>query len=430
MATPTEKTGDIQVYCSYSELVDVEKVVPNPRNPNQHPDAQVELLAKIIRAHGWRAPITVSRRSGFIVRGHCRLLAARHLGLDKVPVDFQDYASEAEEHADLIADNRVAELAEIDDDALLGLMRDLDGMGYDLNLTGYTGEDLDSLFTSGQGELEAHDDGFDVEAAVEEIKEPVTRPGDLWILGEHRLLCGDSTKTEDVRRLMDGKRAILFATDPPYLVDYDGTNHPHAWNKPDTNKDWSNSYGAGNWDESGKNDDLYDHFISVAIQEAITENAAWYCWHASRRQAMLEAVWNKYGAFVHQQIIWIKDRPILTRSWYMWQHEPCLMGWHKGHKPPKVAEDYPSTVWDIPTVAPGSKTEHPTSKPVELFATPMLQHTKPGELCYEPFCGSGSQLIAAEQLHRVCYAMEISPVYCDVIVRRWEQLTGKKAVRL
>jgi DNA modification methylase len=180
---------------------------------------------------------------------------------------------------------------------------------------------------------------------------------------------------------MHNHKAILFASDPPYLVDYDGTNHPSKQGDPDKNKDWGSSYGI-TWDDSSQGPELYEGFIKAAIEHAILPNAAWYCWHASRRQAMVEGVWEKFGAFVHQQIVWAKDRGILTRSYYLWQHEPCFFGWLKGNKPPRVSDDYPSTVWTLPTVKVGEKTEHPTSKPVEVFAIPMRQHTRPGEVCY------------------------------------------------
>jgi DNA modification methylase len=143
---------------------------------------------------------------------------------------------------------------------------------------------------------------------------------------------------------------------------------------------------------------------------------------------MVESVWEKFGAFAHQQIVWAKDRGILTRSYYLWQHEPCFFGWLKGHKPPRVSDDYPSTVWNLPTVKVGEKTSHPTSKPIEVFAIPMRQHARPGEVCYEPFSGSGSQIIAGEQTGRRVCAIEISPVYVDVAVKRWQAATGKPAV--
>jgi len=255
------------------------------------------------------------------------------------------------------------------------------------------------------------------------------RSGDLWRLGDHRLLCGDSTNKDHAIKLMNGERAVLFATDPPYLVEYDGTNHPHKWNDPperkNKNKDWSETYH--DWDSAEDQPGLYEGFVSVALEHAITGDAAWYCWHASRRQAMLESIWEQFGAFVHQQIIWVKNRPILTRSWYMWSHEPCFFGWLRGNKPKRCASDYPSSTWHVETVAAFAKTEHPTSKPIEIFAIPIRQHTEAGDLCYEPFAGSGTQIIAAERLRRRCFAIEREPKYCDVILRRWEAETGQEA---
>jgi len=270
----------------------------------------------------------------------------------------------------------------------------------------------------------AADPGPQIDKAAELQGKWGTALGQVWEIPSlmapdrcHRLMCGDCTDRESVRRLMTNERAILFATDPPYLVGYDGTNHPHKWSQPDKNKDWSESYGV-HWDEGEPDGELYRGFIRCALDVAIEPNAAWYCWHASKNQAMLETVWDEFGAFVHQQIIWVKDRAVLTRSWYMWQHEPCFFGWVKGNKPPRTAEDYPHTVWNIPTVAPGTTTLHPTSKPVEVFAIPMRQHCRAGDICYEPFAGSGSQLVAGEQTGRLVYGMEISPAYVAVILER------------
>ena len=405
---------DVSIYCAHTELVDTDKLVENPRNPNQHPDSQIALLAKIIRAQGFRNAIVVSKRSGFITKGHGRFAAARLLEMEKVPVDYQEYESEAAEWADMIADNRIAELSENDDEALKNLLQELDGE-IDLELTGFDEDSLDDILDR----LETDEGDEESNTVTPPPVNPISQLGDLYELGKHRLLCGDSTNPDDVIRLMNGERAILFATDPPYLVGYDGTNHPG--NKPKTNTDWSETYGS-TWDEADleRNNDLYDRFIKVAIEHAIKPNAAWYCWHASRRQMMVEQAWEKNGAFVHQQIIWHKpNRPILTRSWFLWAHEPCFFGWVKGKKPPRADDEYLRSVWNIEGINNDERPDHPTPKPLECFAIPMRQHTKRGELCYEPFSGSGSQFIAAEQLGRRVYGMEISPAYCDVIVKRW-----------
>jgi DNA modification methylase len=164
----------------------------------------------------------------------------------------------------------------------------------------------------------------------------------------------------------------------------------------------------------------------VAIDVALLPNAAWYCWHASKRQKMVEEAWEKNGAFVHQQIIWAKQKGILTRSWYLWSHEPCFFGWLKGKKPPRESADYPKSVWEIDTMSNADRPDHPTPKPLDCFAIPMWQHTKAGDLCYEPFSGSGSQIIAGEREGRRVYAVEISPAYVAVTLERFQEATGEK----
>ena len=399
------------------------RLVEYERNPRKNDDV-VDRMAQAIVEFGFRIPI-VARSDGLVVDGHLRLKAARLLGLDTVPVVLADELSETQIKAFRLLANQSANWAEWDEPLLSAELQDLLADDYDLSLVGFSDGELDKLLAfnpDGGGEEEGGAGGSVPPVTIPEPpRNPASRTGDLWILGGHRLLCGDSTNHDDVRRLMNGERAVLFATDPPYLVDYDGSNHPTR------NKDWSASYGT-TWDDSSQGAELYDGFIAAAVAEAITEDAAWYCWHASRRQAMLEACWEKAGAFVHQQIIWVKDRGVLTRSHYLWKHEPCFMGWRRPNRPPKVAEQTLPSTWEMPSFAKDERPDHPTPKPLDAFGIPMRQHVARGGLCYEPFSGSGSQIMAGEANGRSVFAMEISPAYVDVAVERWQAETGKEAI--
>ncbi|WP_412509226.1 DNA modification methylase [Roseovarius sp. SYSU LYC5161] len=394
----------------------LEQIIPYARNPRNNAEA-ITTVAASIQEFGWRQPIVVDEAM-VVLAGHTRLEAARKLGFETAPVHVAKGLTEAQTRAFRIMDNRSSENAAWDKDLLNLELADLLEADFDLGLTGFTEDELTGLMSSledGTGPREGEDE------VPETPEDPVSRPGDLWVLGNHRLLCGDSTSETDVRRLMNGERAILFATDPPYLVDYDGSNHPTR------NKDWSQSYG-NTWDDSSQGAELYDGFISAAVAEAITEDAAWYCWHASRRQAMLEACWEKAGAFVHQQIIWVKDRGVLTRSHYLWKHEPCFMGWRRPNRPPKVAEQTLPSTWEMPSFTKDERPYHPTPKPLDAFGIPMRQHVARGGVCYEPFAGSGSQIMAGEANGRRVFAMEISPAYVDVAVERWQAETGREAI--
>ncbi|GLS79897.1 site-specific DNA-methyltransferase [Paracoccus marinus] len=395
----------------------LDSLVPYARNARTHSEAQVAEIAGSIREFGFTNPVLIAE-DGTLIAGHGRVLAARLLGMDTVPTITLTGLSDNQRRALVLADNRIALNAGWDE-ALLSLeLTDLKEAGFDLGILGFEDGELDRLLAGTEGEEEGSTPPVVI---PEPPRNPVSRTGDLWILGDHRLLCGDATSHDDVRRLMNGERAVLFATDPPYLVDYDGSNHPTR------NKDWSQSYGT-TWDDSSQGAELYDNFIAAAVAEAITEDAAWYCWHASRRQAMLEACWEKAGAFVHQQIIWVKDRGVLTRSHYLWKHEPCFMGWRRPNRPPKVAEQTLPSTWEMPSFARDERPDHPTPKPLDAFGIPMRQHVARGGLCYEPFSGSGSQIMAGEANDRRVFAMEISPAYVDVAVERWQAETGKDAI--
>ncbi len=412
----------------------------------------VPAVARSVQAFGFNGRVAVHQ--GTVMAGNTAIKALRVLhenngifpggsglrldddGEWMVLVTPLDHLTRQQAEAFGIADNRTRDLATSDEEKLAALLRGI-AEADDLlfQATGYDDDDLAKLLAQ---TFEGHQPDIDAEPQMDRADEMQAKwqvkPGDLWLLGDHRLLCGDSTNPEHVQRLMDGARARLFATDPPYLVDYTGRDRPANSAGRKGAKDWSGTYK--DWDRSEQGDGLYRGFIRAAIDHAITEDAAWYCWHASRRQAMLEAVWEECGAFVHQQIIWVKDRPILGHSWYAWQHEPCFFGWIRGQKPVRTGADVPgldacpTSIWQFATTKVGEDTGHPTSKPVQIFELPMIQHTAPGDVCYEPFSGSGSQIIAGERTGRRVFAMEIAEPFVAVALERWSEATGKVPVRV
>ena len=401
-------------------------LLPNPKNWRTHPKAQQEALRGILAEVGY-ADALLARETpeGLqLIDGHLRAEITPDV---EVPVLVLD-VTEAEADKLLLSLDPLAAMAEGDADALRTLLEQVET---DSDAVQKMLDGLAKEYGAQPGPKPLDDPGPNFEEAEKLRKKWGVEPGQLWTLGEHRLLCGDSTNPADVARLMNGERAVLFATDPPYLVGYDGTNHPGtkaSEKRASLNTDWSNTYGT-TWDEADaeQNSDLYNRFMRVAVDVALLPNAAWYCWHASRRQRMVEEAWEKNGAFVHQQIIWTKlNRPILTRSWYLWAHEPCFFGWLKGKKPPKETVEYGRPVWEIEGLNNAERPDHPTPKPLDCFAIPMRQHTKVGDLCYEPFSGSGSQIVAGEREGRRVYAMEISPAYVAVTLERWAEATGGK----
>ena len=400
----------------------IDRLIPYARNPRKN-DEVVDQMVGAIQEFGFRIPIVV-KSDGTIVDGHLRLKAARRLNMETVPVALADDLNEAQIKAFRILANQSSNWADWDEELLRLELVDLQEADFDLAKVGFSEEEMSELLGPLNGAGGDGGDGDDG-GVPDPPKNPVTKPGDLWILGDHRLLCGDCTNAEDVIRLMNGERAILFSTDPPYLVDYDGTNHPPGRDGKAGGKDWSDTYGK-TWDDSSQGPELYEGFIQMAKEHAIESHAAWYCWHASKRQIMVEEVWNKTGAFVHQQIIWRKSNTILSRTHYLWKHEPCFFGWIKGNRPPRLDAAEPTpTVWDMNTLTGDDRPEHPTPKPLDAFGIPMRQHVIRGGLCYEPFSGSGSQIMAGEANSRRVFAIEISPVYVDVAVKRFMQTTGQ-----
>jgi DNA modification methylase len=405
-------------------------LLANPRNWRRHPKQQIDALRGLLDEVGFADALLARELEDGrleLVDGHLRRDTMPDAILPVLVLDV----TEEEAAKILLTLDPLAAMAQSDTERITALLQTVrtDSGAVEQLLRRTAGEQLWALLHP-QAEPPAQ-----IDKAGELQRKWRTATGQLWRIGEHRLLCGDSTKVDDVARLMGGQQAVLFATDPPYAVGYTGGSHPQSWGNrgaANRDKDWSGQYvearnaDVKNAEVAGV--ELYRGFIRTALEHAITRDAAWYCWYASKRHSMVERVWTEFGAFVHQQLIWVKSRPVLTFSTYLWQHEPCLYGWIRGEKPKiqrahlgETAGEFPTTVWNVPS----SEVEtdaHPTSKPCRLFALPMEMHTEPGDLCYEPFAGSGSQLVAAEQLGRRCFAIEKSPPFVGVILERMAAL--------
>jgi DNA modification methylase len=392
------------------ECNDLTSLTPDPLNARSHSERNVDLITLSLQEVGAARSIVVDE-DGVVLADNATVQAAHRAGIDRIRVVDTDGSelvavrrsglTPAQKRRLALLDNRTAELASWDAKVLASLAEDTD---------------LSDLWEADELATLIGDDAApaslltDPDAIPEPIAEPITQPGDLWVLGSHRLLCGSCTDTAAVRHLMDGKRAVLMATHPPYLVDYTGGNHPQHWQERDgklvdtANKTWD-TYHEG--DEA-----LYTEFLRIALAEALLPHAPLYQWHADRRRRFVEAAWDANGLLWHQTITWVKSRPVLTRSHFMWQTEPCAYGWVEGQQPDPSRRPPPnaSNAWLIDSVArdeagTDERVEHPTQKPVDTIIRPITYHTKPGELLYEPFAGSGTALIAAEVTGRVCYAL-------------------------
>lgn len=397
-----------------------EKPIPYARNARACPESAIAKVAASLKEFGFRQPLVVDEE-GVIIAGHTRLLAAQRLGLEQVPVHVAVGLTPEQVKAYRLMDNRSAQETSWDLELLPLELSELAGFEFDLALTGFEPDELSAFLATPTEGLTDPDD------VPEFPEEPVTQPGELYLLGEHRLLCGDSTSAADVERLMLGKRATLMATDPPYLVDYQGGQHPA-----------SEANGGAetrdkHWDQYIDHEhsvQFYVDFLRVALEHALADDAAIYQWFGIMRTEVIWQSWREVGLLPHQVLIWKKTRSVLTYSHFMWDYEPMMYGWREGHMPKAKPPADAKAVWEIGSaIEDGMSGIHPTQKPVETVRRPISFHTKPGGLIYEPFSGSGTALIAAEETGRTCYAIEQSPAFCDVAVERWERFTGKQAAR-
>ena len=422
------------------EIVEVKvaDLNPAPYNPREISEGAYSGLKHSLEKFGYVGLIVVNKRNMRIVGGHQRYKILQEYDVESVKVIMVDLNEIEEQAMNLTLNNN--EIGGEWTASLIPLIERLRKEASDDYINLRLKELRESVGDMG---VENIGDGRTLPDDIPEPpKETVTKKGDLWILGDHRLLCGDSTSDEDVSRLMDGHKASLFATDPPYCVDYTGANRPNG------GRDWSNVYHEIDIPDAI---DFMRKFLTVGLKQ-IKEKTAVYMWHASKRRSDIEGLCKEIGVLIHQEIVWVKPCVILTFSFYSWRHEPCLLMWIKGHRPEyKPKNKSIGSVWTVDFLRSGDPTtpeyhtdvweldwegkkrnpgiDHPTVKPTEVFAIPMRVHTIPGDICYEPFSGSGSQIIAGERLNRRVFAMEIEPVFCDVAVRRWEEFSGKKAAR-
>ncbi len=381
---------------------------PYDRNARTHSDAQVEQIIASIHEWGWTNPVLIDE-AGLILAGHGRVMAASKMGLAEVPCIAIEGLTEAQKRAYVLADNKLALNAGWDEEVLNAELKALADLDFDLELVGFDLSEVRFL-----ARLDATGDPEEVPEAP---ADPVTKPGDVWLLGPHRLTCGDSTNAADVARVLAGAKPHLMVTDPPYGVEYDA-----EFRNGITRADGS-VVGAR---AVGKvlNDDRADWREAWALFKGDVA----YVWHASMRTAEVLSSLEACGFERRANIIWDKGTIAIGRGHYHWQHEPAWYvvrsgGGATGHWQGSRKE---STVWAIPKPQK-SETGHSTQKPVECMARPMRNNSKPGDLVYDPFLGSGTSIIAAEQEGRVCLGLELSPAYCDVIVARWEAFTGRKA---
>ena len=390
---------------------------PYERNARTHSPEQVAQIAASIQEFGFTNPILVGEDDG-IIAGHGRLAAAMDLGLTEVPVIVLGHLTAEQRRAYVLADNKLALNAGWDEELLAMELQELQLAEFDLSLLGWSDEELADLMPEVE-ELPPED--ADADAVPEPPEEPVTKPGDVWLLGKHRVMCGDSTVIADVERLMDGSKADLLLTDPPYNVAVVGGNHSLS---PEERK----KQGGLVIENDKMSDDDFRQFLRdvySAADAVIKPGGVFYIWHADSEGYNFRGAARDVGWQVRQCLVWNKNSLVMGRQDYHWKHEPCLYGWKEGAGHYWGSDRSQTTVLDFNR--PSRNGEHPTMKPVELFQYQLENSTKRGDLVLDLFGGSGTTAIAAEQTSRQARLMELDPRYCDVIVKRWQQFTGKTA---
>lgn len=387
-------------------LADVSELIPYVRNARTHSEAQVSQIAASIREFGFLSPILVAE-DNTILAGHGRLAAAQKLGLKKVPCVKENHLTETQKRAYIIADNKLSLNAGWDNELLAVELSELEGADFNLDLLGFDEAELSSIFDA---DKDVNEDDFDVE---KELEEPCfSKTGDMWTLGKHRIICGDATKLETYKTLLENTKVNLVVTDPPYNVNYEGS--------------------AGKIkNDNMENDKFYQFLFNsfVNMEQAMADDASIYVFHADTEGLNFRKAFQDAGFYLSGCCIWKKPSLVLGRSPYQWQHEPCLYGWKKKGKHKWYAGRKETSVWEFEK--PKKNADHPTMKPIALLAYPIKNSSMTNSLVLDPFAGSGSTLIACEQTGRICYAIELDEKYCDVIVKRYiEQVGNDKSVKV
>ena len=382
------------------QLVAVSKLVPYVNNARTHNAQQITKLRSSLREFGFINPVIIDSEYN-VIAGHGRIMAAKEEGIEEVPCVFVDYLTPAQKKAYILADNRMAMDAGWDEELLRLEIEALQAESFDVCLTGFDEKDIADLFAGEDGDVQ--DDDFDVDEELQ--KPPVSKSGDVWLLGNHRLICGDSTKEETYEVLMDGKKANLVVTDPPYNVNYEGS--------------------AGKIQNDNMENDKFYQFLFDAflnMEKAMADDASIYVFHADTEGLNFRKAFSDAGFYLSGACIWKKQSLVLGRSPYQWQHEPCLYGWKKKGRHQWYSDRKQTTVWEFDK--PKKNGDHPTMKPIPLIAYPIKNSSMSNCIVLDPFGGSGSTLIACEQLGRICHTIELDEKYCDVIVKRYIEQVG------